>query len=109
VSVLRVYLHDRYAGLLERPDEQLLDLTFTYDRDYLAAAADAAVPLSLSLPLRTDPYTGATARNWFAKSPKRVERLGAARTACHPEEQRAVQGAAGTSDRAHERHPHRLQ
>jgi len=66
VSVLRVYLHDRYAGLLERPDEQLLDLTFTYDRDYLAAAADAAVPLSLSLPLRTDPYTGATARNWFA-------------------------------------------
>jgi serine/threonine-protein kinase HipA len=75
VSTLHVYLHDRLVGALTRPDEQLLDFTFTYYRDYLAAAdsdddrddvAGTARPISLSLALRAEPYAGAVARNWFA-------------------------------------------
>lgn len=65
MSVLRVFLFDRPVGALERPDDQQpLDLRFTYASDYLADTA--SIPLSVSLPLRPDPYVGASARNWFA-------------------------------------------
>jgi len=63
VSTLRVLLFDRPAGELDRPDDQQ-NLRFTYTPAYLGDIAPR--PLSVSLPLRPEPYVGAPARNWFA-------------------------------------------
>jgi serine/threonine-protein kinase HipA len=65
IDRLEVLLFDRptgdlaIAGPLRSPE----DWTFRYHSDYLQSAA--AVPLSVTLPLREDPYVGAVARNWF--------------------------------------------
>lgn len=65
IDRLEVLLFDRptgelaIAGPLRSPE----DWTFRYHGDYLQSAA--AVPLSVTLPLREAPYVGAVARNWF--------------------------------------------
>lgn len=47
----KVYVHDRLAGWLSEDES---GFTFEYDRDYLAADGTEAV--SLTLPLRREPY-----------------------------------------------------
>jgi len=47
----QVYLRDRKAGLLERTGK---GYRFTYDRDHLSKPE--AQPVSLTLPLRREPY-----------------------------------------------------
>lgn len=61
MSTLDVYLHDERAGILERLDGA--ELRFTYDRDWLAAAE---TPISLSLPLREEPYRDPDCRPFFS-------------------------------------------
>jgi serine/threonine-protein kinase HipA len=60
MSALDVYLHDSRAGLLERLDGA--QLRFTYDPEWLAAAT---TPISLSLPLREEPYEDTECRPFF--------------------------------------------
>lgn len=55
--VLDVYLKDRKAGELKRNEDAAL--TFTYDSGYLATDP---VALSVSLPLRDEPFTDRAAR-----------------------------------------------
>ncbi len=62
---LQVRLLDRLAGHVEingdlRSPE---DWLFQYDAAYLAGSS---TPLSVSLPLRAEPFEGAVVRNWFA-------------------------------------------
>jgi serine/threonine-protein kinase HipA len=58
---LSVYLNERFLGLLEaRPPA----LAFAYDQAYLASAD--ARPISLSLPLREEPFKPEAARAFFA-------------------------------------------
>jgi len=65
-DALEVRLFDRpvgalaIAGGLRSPE----DWRFTYAPDYAAMAA--APPLSVSLPVRPQPFEGAVARNWFS-------------------------------------------
>ena len=47
----KVYVHDRLAGWLAEDES---GFTFEYDRDYLVA--DGAEAVSLTLPLRGEPY-----------------------------------------------------
>jgi serine/threonine-protein kinase HipA len=61
MNTLDVYLHDRRAGVLERLDSARL--RFSYDHDWLA---QAATPISLSLPLREEPYEDAECRPFFS-------------------------------------------
>jgi serine/threonine-protein kinase HipA len=61
MTALDVYLHDERAGVLERLDGARL--RFTYDRDWLATAE---IPISLSLPLREEPYEDADCRPYFS-------------------------------------------
>lgn len=61
MTALDVYLHDERAGVLERLDGA--GLRFTYDRDWLAAAK---TPISLSLPLRAEPYEDPDCRPFFS-------------------------------------------
>lgn len=61
MTALDVYLHGDRAGTLERLDGA--KLRFTYDPDWLRAAA---TPLSLSLPLREEPYSDPECRPFFA-------------------------------------------
>ncbi len=61
MSSLDVYLHDDRAGTLERLDGARL--RFTYDPEWLSAAG---MPISLSLPLREEPYADAECRPFFA-------------------------------------------
>lgn len=61
MTALDVYLHDERAGVLERLDGAVM--RFTYDRDWLAAAA---APISLSLPLRAEPYEDSDCRPFFS-------------------------------------------
>lgn len=82
---LAVYLHERYAGELRALDEDAPTMQFAYALEYVAD--DTAPPLSVSLPKRAEPYTGAPARNWFAN----VLPEGEVRT--------AVARRVGTSDR----------
>jgi serine/threonine-protein kinase HipA len=62
---LQVHLFDlaagevAIAGKVRSPE----DWSFAYGPDYLASTAP--VPLSVSLPLRPEPYAGAVVRNWF--------------------------------------------
>jgi serine/threonine-protein kinase HipA len=60
MTALDVYLHDARAGLLERVDGA--SLRFTYDPGWLAGAE---VPISLSLPLREEPYEDPECRPFF--------------------------------------------
>jgi serine/threonine-protein kinase HipA len=60
MTALDVYLHDERAGLLERIDGA--NLRFTYDLGWLATAA---APISLSLPLREEPYEDHDCRPFF--------------------------------------------
>jgi serine/threonine-protein kinase HipA len=62
---LDVRLFDRKAGELAREDETQgpEGWRFAYAPDYLAGAAPVA--LSVSLPLRSEPFEGAVVRNWF--------------------------------------------
>jgi len=60
MSSLDVYLHDERVGLLERVDGA--GLRFTYDPGWLE---DAGTPVSLSLPLREEPYEDPDCRPFF--------------------------------------------
>jgi serine/threonine-protein kinase HipA len=60
MSSLDVYLHDSRAGTLERLEGARL--RFTYDAEWLAGAT---APISLSLPLREEPYLDAECRPFF--------------------------------------------
>jgi serine/threonine-protein kinase HipA len=55
-----VYLGDRRAGLLERTEG---GYRFTYYREYLSA--EEAQPVSLTLPLRPEPYESASLFPFF--------------------------------------------
>ncbi len=61
MTALDVYLHEDRAGVLERLDGA--KLRFTYDPDWLGTAS---TPLSLSLPLREEPYSDPDCRPFFA-------------------------------------------
>src|SRR5438477_3307123 len=52
---LRVFLHDSEVGLLLKDPSGAI--SFKYDSGWLAK--ENAVPVSLSLPLRSDPFRGA--------------------------------------------------
>jgi serine/threonine-protein kinase HipA len=60
VNALDVYLHYERAGFLERGDGA--SLRFTYDPRWLATAE---TPISLSLPLREEPYEDPECRPFF--------------------------------------------
>ncbi|MGN6586046.1 MAG: type II toxin-antitoxin system HipA family toxin [Solirubrobacterales bacterium] len=60
MNALDVYLHDERVGLLERVDGA--SLRFTYDRGWLV---NAETPISLSLPLREEPYEDSECRPFF--------------------------------------------
>ena len=51
----RVFVSDVFAGVVEETDAG--DYTFTYDAGYLAAPTSA--PVSLTLPLRPEPFVAA--------------------------------------------------
>ena len=55
-----VYVRNIFAGILAETDE---GYAFTYDRSYLQN--DAATPVSLTLPLRGEPYTSTTLFSFF--------------------------------------------
>ena len=96
MNVLRqagVYARDRFAGLIQETDE---GYRFTYDTAYLASDKPTAV--SLTLPLRAEPYTsrtlfpffdglipegwllGVVSRNWKIDQ---KDRFGLLAVACH--------------------------
>lgn len=56
----RVYVHDRFAGIIEERDDVF---AFVYDPGYLESPA--AQPVSLTLPLRAEPYTSKTFPPFF--------------------------------------------
>ncbi|MCP4374233.1 MAG: type II toxin-antitoxin system HipA family toxin [Deltaproteobacteria bacterium] len=58
---LRVYLHNSLSGLLWLDDNRRF--SFQYDPNYLKD--QDSIPLSLSLPLREEPYTNDTPRPFF--------------------------------------------
>lgn len=58
---LRVFLHDDEVGLLLK--EPSGAISFRYDASWLTK--ETAIPVSLSLPLRTDPFRGAPVRAVF--------------------------------------------
>ena len=63
MNVLRqagVYVRDRFAGLIQETDE---GYRFTYDPAYLASEKPTAV--SLTMPLRAEPYTSRTLFPFF--------------------------------------------
>ena len=62
---LTVALFDQAVGVLavSEPAHSPEDWTFSYHPEYLVS--NAALPLSVGLPLRDEPYTGALVRNWF--------------------------------------------
>ena len=96
MNVLRqagVYVRDQFAGLIQETDE---GYCFTYDPAYLAMETPSAV--SLTLPLRQEPYTsytlfpffdglipegwllGVVSRNWKIDQ---QDRFGLLMVACH--------------------------
>ncbi len=64
-DLLEVELFGRAIGTLsiDGPLRSPEDWTFAYHADYLRSPA--AIALSVGLPLRPQPFTGAVARNWF--------------------------------------------
>ena len=67
IERLEVELFGQAAGTLEisGPLRSPEDWTFTYHREYIRAGAPA---LSVTMPLREDPWVGAVARNFDAYS-----------------------------------------
>ncbi len=59
---LSVYLHNSLSGLLWLDDNRRF--SFQYDPNYLKD--QDSIPLSLSLPLREEPYTNDTPRPFFS-------------------------------------------
>lgn len=59
---LSVYLHDHLTGYLWLSDTSRF--SFQYDRSYIEDPA--AIPLSLSLPMKKEPYVNDTARPFFS-------------------------------------------
>lgn len=59
--LLDVYFKDRMAGELKQDEDA--SLTFTYDSDYLATEP---VALSVSLPVKAEPFTDRIARPFFS-------------------------------------------
>jgi len=57
---LEIYLRGRHIGMLSRENGRL---SFRYDRQWLDDSYSH--PLSLSLPLREDPFSDAETRTWF--------------------------------------------
>ncbi len=55
-----IYVRDSFAGVLEETDEGYL---FQYDPDYLVSSG--AMPVSLTLPLTSRPYTSKTLFSYF--------------------------------------------
>jgi serine/threonine-protein kinase HipA len=53
-------MHGRFAGVVEETDE---GFHFVYDQEY--AGEDAAPPISLTLPKRSDPYRSASMIPFF--------------------------------------------
>ncbi|TWT21099.1 type II toxin-antitoxin system HipA family toxin [Luteimonas marina] len=64
IERLDVELFGQPAGMLEisGPLRRPEDWTFTYHREYIRAGAPA---LSVTMPLREEPWIGALTRNWF--------------------------------------------
>jgi serine/threonine-protein kinase HipA len=60
-GLLDVYFNDRKAGELEQDENA--SLTFTYDSDYLTTDT---VPLSVSLPMKEEPFNDRIARPFFS-------------------------------------------
>ena len=60
-----VHLFGRHAGVLSIVDEMRSPegWHFAYAADYLASGTP--VSLSVSLPVRAEPFEGAVVRNWF--------------------------------------------
>jgi serine/threonine-protein kinase HipA len=56
----RIYVQDHFAGILEETDQ---GYRFTYEPDYLAS--DHAEPISLTLPLKQEPYKSAVLFPFF--------------------------------------------
>ena len=50
----KIYMYDRYAGRLTEDEN---GFQFVYDSEYLAA--EGAEPISLTMPLRKEPYESA--------------------------------------------------
>lgn len=48
----KVFYKDEFTGIIEEDDK---GVSFTYDKDYLKK--DNAKPVSLTMPLRAEPYT----------------------------------------------------
>ncbi len=59
--ILDVYLHEKMAGTLAQNEDGQLD--FRYDRDYLGSNGMA---ISVSMPLRDEPYPDRIARPYFS-------------------------------------------
>src|SRR5687767_7377535 len=59
-KTLDVYLHGKLAGILVEDQDGMLE--FTYSQPYQAADS---IPLSLSLPLRSEPYDFRACRGFF--------------------------------------------
>jgi len=55
-----VYVRDNFAGVLEETDE---GYSFSYDTDY--AKSENAVPVSLTLPIKTESFTSRTLFSFF--------------------------------------------
>ena len=55
-----VYVHDRFAGVIDERDDVF---AFTYDPDYLEQSGGA--PVSLTMPLRPEPYESKTFPAFF--------------------------------------------
>ena len=60
--VLDVYLHEKKAGRLSQSDDGVL--SFAYATDYLAASNNPAI--SVSMPLREEPYSDKITRPYFS-------------------------------------------
>lgn len=54
-----IYIDSTFAGILEKNDEGYI---FTYDKEYLLSST---LPVSLTLPLRDEPYTSKTLFSFF--------------------------------------------
>ena len=68
VDGLDVYMHGVLAGILERRSQARL--RFTYDDDWVA---EGRLPLSLSLPVRSEPYDHGECAPFFEGLLKRLE------------------------------------
>jgi serine/threonine-protein kinase HipA len=56
----KIYVQSKYAGILQESDT---GYQFTYDQKYLAS--DQALPVSLTLPLQTEPFESKVLFSFF--------------------------------------------